>query len=292
MNISAGTGGQNRPSRLPPSFVLALGAVTALGPLSIDMYLPALPSLAADFRADPSLVQLTLSACILGLALGQLVVGPLSDIHGRRRPLLVGLAAYAAASLLCALAPSAGALIAMRFLQGLAGSAGLVIATAMVRDLYTGAAAARFFSMLMLVMGLAPILAPLLGAQVLLLASWHGIFAILTVAGVLLIAVAATLLPETLSHECRHGGGLGATIATFGRFFTDRRFISYALAAGLAFAAMFAYIAGSPFVIQRIHGVSPQAFGMLFGMNAFGLIAASQINGRFVERASPRTLML
>ncbi|HLO77360.1 MAG TPA: Bcr/CflA family multidrug efflux MFS transporter [Magnetospirillum sp.] len=272
-------------------FVLCLGAITALGPLSIDMYLPALPHLAADFAATPSAIQASLSACILGLALGQLMVGPVSDAVGRRRPLFVGLAAYALMSVLCAVAPTAPTLIAARFAQGLAGSAALVTATAVARDLYHGPAAARFFSTLMLVMGLAPILAPVLGAQVLRVVSWHGIFVVLAGAGVALIAAMARLLPETLPPESRRPSGWRSAMAAFAGVLSDRVFLGNAAVAGLSFAAMFAYIAGSPFVLQNIHGISAQDFALVFGVNALGLIGLSQINGRLVHRFGPQRLM-
>lgn len=273
-------------------FVLVLGALTALGPLSIDMYLPAFPALTADFGATPSEIQMTLSACILGLALGQLLIGPWSDAVGRRRPIFVGLAAYALVSVLCVVAPSASALVVLRFIQGVAGSTALVIATAMGRDLYQGAAAARFFSLLMLVMGAAPILAPVLGAQVLSFASWHGIFLALAAVAVILIFVTGKLLPETLPPERRHAGGVAAALKAFAAILRDRLFLMYAVAGGLAFAAMFAYIAGSPFVLQSIYGLSPQQFGITFGVNALGLIGASQINGKLVHRVTPRRMML
>lgn len=271
-------------------FVLCLGAVTALGPLSIDMYLPALPHIAADLAAAPSLVQASLSACILGLALGQLLVGPASDAVGRRRPLFAGLLAYAVMSVLCALAPTAPLLVAARFAQGLAGSAALVIATAVARDLYHGPAAARFFSTLMLVMGLAPILAPVLGAQVLLVVSWHGIFVILSAASLALLAVSAGLLPETLPPERRHAGGWRASLRAFATVLRDRVFAGNVAVASLSFAAMFAYISGSPFVLQKIYGISAQDFAMVFGANALGLIALSQVNGRLVHRVGPHRL--
>lgn len=273
------------------ALVLILGSLTALGPLSIDMYLPALPMLTRDLQTGPSQIQMTLSACILGLALGQLVIGPWSDTIGRRRPLFAGLAVYVVASLGCTVAPTADWLIGLRFCQGLGGSAALVIAMSVTRDLYHGAEAARFFSLLMLVMGLAPILAPLLGAQFLWLWSWHAIFVALAVAGLLSIAVTGRFLPETLPREKRHPAGIGAMLQAFGVVLRDRAFLGYALAGGLSFAAMFAYIAGSPFVLQKIYGLSPQAFSMVFGANAFGLIGFSQVNGRLVHRAGPRRMM-
>ena len=272
--------------------LIILGALGALAPLSIDMYLPALPALGREFGAGASQIQLTLSAFLFGLALGQMVAGPLSDSLGRRRPLLIGLMAYAAASLACVVAPSVPVLVALRFVQGATGAAGVVIARAIVRDLYSGVAAARYFSLLMLVSGLAPILAPIFGAQVLRFTTWHGVFVILAILGVLLVLAVATMLRETLAPPDRHSGGIGATFRAFGRLLADRSFVGYALAGGLAFAAMFAYISGSPFVLQGIYGVSPQTFSLMFGLNAFGLITMSQVNGRLVGRLAPRRLLL
>ncbi len=271
--------------------VFILGALSAFGPLSIDMYLPALPSLSRDFGTGASQVQLTLSACLLGLALGQAIAGPMSDALGRRRPLLIGLAAYALASLLCIVAPSVYALVVLRFVQGLAGAAGIVIARAVVRDLHSGEALARFFSLLMLVNGLAPILAPLCGGLVLRFTSWRGVFLILTIIGALLLLAAATGLSETLPPDRRQSGGIPATLSTFRQLLASRAFVGYSLSCGLAFAAMFAYISGSPFVLQDIYGASPQLFSIMFGINALGLVIVSQINGRLVGRVSSLRLL-
>ena len=273
-------------------FAIILGALGAIAPLSIDMYLPALPALGRAFGAGASQIQLTLSAFLLGLALGQVVAGPLSDVVGRRRPLLIGLAAYAVASLLCILAPSTAALVLLRFVQGAAGSAGIVIASAVVRDLYVGIAAARYYSMLMLVSGLAPILAPIVGAQVLRFTSWQGVFIVLALLGTLLLLAVALGLRETLPLESRQRGGIHVTLTTFWRLFRDRAFLGYTLASGLAFAAMFVYISGSPFVLQEIYSISPQEFSLLFGMNAVGLVIASQVNARLVGRVAPRRLLV
>jgi len=200
-------------------------------------------------------------------------------------------AAYAAASLLCVVAPSVGALILLRFVQGLGGAAGIVISRAIVRDLHAGVAAVRFFSLLTLVNGLAPILAPIIGAQLLRGASWRGVFVALAVIGALLLLAAATGLTETLAPGDRRAGGVSATLATFRQLLADRLFVGYALSSGLAFAAMFAYISGSPFVLQGIYGVSPQLFSVLFGANALGLVIVSQVNGRLVGRVSMRRLL-
>lgn len=271
--------------------LVLLGSLTAFGPLSIDMYLPALPAIARDLAASESVVQVTLTACLIGLALGQIVAGPLSDSLGRRRPLLMGVAGYVVVSLLCATAPSAWLLVVLRLIQGLTGAAGVVIARAIVRDLYSGSAAARYFSRLILVMGLAPILAPVLGAQVLRFSSWRGIFLVLTVVTALLWLGAAFGLPETLPAARRSAGSLAGTLAIFGQLIRDTPFVGYAVAAGLAFGAMFAYIAGSPFVLQGIFRVSPQTFSLIFGMNALGFVLASQINGSLVTRIRPARLL-
>jgi DHA1 family bicyclomycin/chloramphenicol resistance-like MFS transporter len=271
--------------------VFIIGALSAFGPLSIDMYLPALPSLSHDLGGTASQVQLTLTACLLGLAAGQVVAGPLSDRMGRRRPLLVGLLTYALASLLCALAPALPLLIGLRLLQGAAGAAGIVIARAVVRDLYSGVDVARFFALTMLVNGLAPILAPIIGGQLLTFTTWRGVFVVLAVIGVGLFLLAALGLRESLPGERRRTGGIVETLATFRSLLTDRVFVGYGLSSGLAFAAMFAYISGSPFVLEGIYGVSPQVFSFIFGTNALGIVVASQVSARLAGRVGARRLL-
>jgi DHA1 family bicyclomycin/chloramphenicol resistance-like MFS transporter len=277
------------PSR--PALIVILGSMVAIGPLSIDMYLPGLPEITRSLDASAAAVQLTLTAVVVGLALGQLVAGPLSDRVGRRRPLTVGLVAYSGVSLLCALAPSVEVLAGLRLLQGLAGGAGIVIGRAVVRDLYAGAAAARLFSSLMLVTGLAPILAPVIGAQVLKVTDWEGIFVVLAGLSLAIVTLAAVALPETLPPARRDRGGLAHTAATIRGLLTQRTFIGYALTAALAFGALFAYISGSSFVLQEIYGLSPQAFSLAFGANGLGLVAGSQINARLVGSYGPELLL-
>jgi DHA1 family bicyclomycin/chloramphenicol resistance-like MFS transporter len=277
------------PSRA--ALIVILGSMVAIGPLSIDMYLPGLPEITRSLDASAAAVQLTLTACVAGLALGQLVAGPLSDRLGRRRPLFAGLVTYAGVSLLCALAPNVLALTGLRFLQGLAGGAGIVIGRAVVRDLYSGAAAARLFSSLMLVTGLAPILAPVIGAQVLKVTAWQGIFVVLACLAVAIATLAALTLPETLPSRRRDRGGLVHTLSTMRGLMSQRSFLGYALTAGLAFGALFAYISGSPFVLQEIYGLSPQAFSFAFGANGLGLVIGSQINARLVGRYGPGLLL-
>jgi DHA1 family bicyclomycin/chloramphenicol resistance-like MFS transporter len=271
--------------------VVILGALSAFGPLSIDMYLPSLPTLTRDLQASASAAQATLSACLLGLALGQIIAGPLSDSLGRRRPLLLGLVAYILASLLCAAAPSITLLITMRFVQGIAGAAGIVIARAIVRDLYSGIAVVRFFSILTLVTGVAPIVAPIVGGLVLQVASWRMVFLLLAIVTSVVFLAVLVVLPETLPLQRRQAGELRTTLNVFRRLLGDRLFLGFALCSGLSIAAMIAYISDSPFVIQDIYGLSPQAFSLIFGVNALGLVIVGQINGRLVGRISPPRLL-
>ncbi|MFF7734954.1 Bcr/CflA family efflux MFS transporter [Streptomyces sp. NPDC007984] len=259
-----------------------LGSLTAVPPLAMDMYLPSLPEVTRSLHAPAATVQLTLTACLAGMALGQLVVGPMSDRWGRRRPLLAGLAVFVVATVLCALAPTVELLVALRLAQGLAGAAAIVIARAVVRDLYDGMAMARFFSTLMLISGVAPIVAPLIGGQILRVTDWRGVFAVLTVIGVLIGVLVWTRLPETLAPAERHGGGVGEALRSMRGLLADRSFTGYMLTGGFAFAALFAYISASPFVIQEIYGASPQTFSLLFGVNSVGLVVVGQINGKIL----------
>ncbi|MEE1807889.1 multidrug effflux MFS transporter [Streptomyces sp. BE133] len=259
---------------------LVLGGLTALPPLSMDMYLPALPAVTESLHASAATVQLTLTACLTGMALGQVVVGPMSDRWGRRRPLLLGMIIYVVATAICVFAPTAELLIGFRLLQGLAGAAGIVIARAVVRDMYDGVEMARFFSTLMLISGVAPIVAPLIGGQVLRFTDWRGIFAVLTVVGVVLTLVVWKWLHETLPPQDRHTGGIGDALRTMRGLLADRVFTGYMIAGSLAFAALFSYVSASPFVVQEIYGASPQTFSLLFGINSVGLIVVGQINGK------------
>jgi MFS transporter, DHA1 family, multidrug resistance protein len=277
--------------RIRVSHVLILGGLSALGPLSTDMYLPALPALGQAVGASMAQAQVTLSAGILGLALGQVVAGPSSDALGRRRPLLIGLAAFALTSLLCIFTRSIGALTLLRFVQGVAGAAGIAIALATVSDLYTGLAQARFFAILTQVSGLAPILAPLLGSQLLRFTTWPGIFITLALIGVGLWVAVSFGLAETLPAERRQRSGMLASVRTLRDLLGERQFVGYALASGFAFAAGIIYISGSPFILQHLYGFSPQRLGLLFAVNALGLVLMAQISGRLVGRVSAHMLM-
>lgn len=271
--------------------VAILGALVAFAPLALDAYLPAFPELGRDLGTSAAAVQLTLTSCLLGLALGQLLGGALSDSRGRRPPLLTGVAGFALVSIACALAPSIWALIALRFLQGLCGGFGIVIARAVVRDRHSGVEAARMYGVMVAITGIAPILAPTLGALVLHVTSWRGIFVVLAAVGAAIYVAALLGLPESLPAERRHGGGLHATVSVFYRLVRDRSFAAPALASGLPFGAMFAYISGSPFILQELYGLSPQQFGAVFGVNSVGIVSASLVGNRLVGRVGPRALL-
>jgi len=263
-----------------------LGSLTALGPLSIDMYLPSFQAIARDLTASPAQVQLTLAVFFVALGIGQAFYGPLSDRFGRRRPLCFGLALYVLASAGCALARSIEALVAWRFAQALGGCAGMVIARAVVRDRFDEREAARFFSLLILVTGLAPILAPSIGGQILVFFSWRAIF--WTLAGFALVGfiTATFVLPESLPPERRTEGGVATALRVYSRLLRDRAFMRYALSGALVISGMFAYIFGSPFVFMQIYGVRPERFGWIFGAIALGLISASQLNRVVLARVA------
>ncbi|GAA1394537.1 multidrug effflux MFS transporter [Luteococcus peritonei] len=269
------------------NLVLVLGILGALGPMTIDTYLPALPILADHLGASDSQAQLTLSAMMLGLGLGQLVFGPISDAAGRRRPLLYGLIGHAVASVVCGLAPNIGVLLAGRLLQGLASSAIAVASQALVRDLFRGMRAAELLSRLALITGMAPILAPLVGSGLLTFTSWRGVFAVLGLAAVLIGFLVRRQLPETLPAERRIPATVGGTVAAYRQVLSDKLFLAVVLVASMIFTALFAYVSGSPFVMQGVFGLSPQAFGVVFASMSLGLSLCSQLNPRLVRRVGP-----
>ena len=289
--------GDARPSTAPsrPGMgrtALVLGAFVAVGPLTIDMYLPALPTIATELETTEAAVQLTLTGTLAGLALGQLVIGPLSDALGRRRPLLAGTALHVVASLLVLLAPNIAVLGTLRVLQGVGTAAGAVVALAIVRDLYDGRAAATMLSRLFLVMGAAPVLAPTLGGAVLAVTSWRGVFLILALYGVALLVLGGRALRETLPPEARRPLRLGTTARTYAALLRDRTYVGLVLVAGLMMAALFSYIAGASFVYQGEFGLDQQQFGLLFGAGAVWLIAATQLNPLLLRRFAPSQVLL
>ncbi|TFE00780.1 Bcr/CflA family multidrug efflux MFS transporter [Jeotgalibacillus sp. R-1-5s-1] len=271
---------------------LLLGSLGAMGPLTIDMYLPSFPTIASELGTSASSVQLSLTACLLGLGIGQLIMGPMSDVHGRKRPLVIALIAYAIASFAIAFSPNIYFLIGARFLQGFAASAGIVISRAIVRDSYSGRELTKFFALLMLVSNLAPILAPIAGSTVLLFTNWNGIFVVLSIIGILLFFLITSRLEETLPEERRVPSNIGQTLKNFQSLVADRQFLGYALAQGFMIAGVFAYVSGTPFVYQNIYGVSPQVFSYLFGLNGIGLIIGTQSVGRLSHKVSERQFLL
>ncbi|MFN3542736.1 multidrug effflux MFS transporter [Rhodococcus sp. ANT_H53B] len=272
--------------------ILVLGALIALGPLTIDMYLPALPAIADDLNTSSSAVQLTLAGTLVGLALGQLIIGPLSDIVGRRLPLIVGTGVHILASVACIVAPNIAVLGGLRVVQGLGAAAAAVVAMAIVRDLFSGRAAATVLSRLMLVMGVAPVLAPSLGGAVLLVGSWRLVFAALAIMGVALMTLAIVSLRETLPPERRRASGVMPVLRTYRSLLRDAQFVVLVLVAALAMASLFAYIAGSSFVLQEEFGLDEQQFAIVFAAGAISLIGASQLNVLLLGRFAPVQIVL
>jgi DHA1 family bicyclomycin/chloramphenicol resistance-like MFS transporter len=271
--------------------VVILGALTAMGPLAIDMYLPALPSIARDLQASPVLVQASLAAYFIGIALGQAMYGPFSDRFGRKPALYLGLSVFTLSSVACALISRVEPLIVCRFLQALGGCAPLVVPRAVVRDHFDQQDSVRALSLLILVMGLAPILAPLVGGQLLIAWGWRAIFWLLAAYGALSLTVVSLLLPESLPAHARRAQPLAFVLGTYGRLLGNRAFMGWVLSGGMIFSGLLAYISGSSFVFIELFGVRPERFGLFFGANAVGLIAASQINGWLASRYSPRQVV-
>lgn len=270
-------------------FVGILGTLTAFGPLSIDMYLPAFPEIAKEFVAPIASIQLSLTSFFVGLATGQVLYGPLIDRYGRKPPVYLGLFIYVLASIACAFAPNTEMLIAARFAQALGACGGMVASRTIVRDLFNETESARVFSLLMLVMGVAPILAPLLGGYVTMAFGWRALFAILAVLSLLCLIGVYILLPETRGPNPENK--LSSALKNYIEIAKSRRFMGFAIAGGLAQSGMFAYITGSPFVFIEIFKIPAEHYGWIFGSNAVGLIAASQINMRLLKKYHPEKII-
>ncbi|MET0713747.1 MAG: multidrug effflux MFS transporter, partial [Mycetocola sp.] len=264
--------------------------MTVFGPLSMDLYLPVLPSLAVDLDAATSAAQLTMTACLFGLAFGQLLAGPLSDRLGRRAPLIAGLLLYTVASALCASSTSVEALIVFRLLQGLAGGVGLVIAQSAGRDLYDGARLTRYYGRIIVLSGLAAIVAPVLGGLLATVMDWRGFFILLTAIGIIVTGVVVLSFGETLTAGLRVTGGLRQTWTHLGTLARDPLFVGATLTSSLTSAAYFAYLAAAPFVLQEIYGLSPAQFALIFGLNAAAFAGCGFLSGRAAERTSERAV--
>ncbi|WRU97695.1 Bcr/CflA family multidrug efflux MFS transporter (plasmid) [Priestia filamentosa] len=270
---------------------ILLGSLGLLGPFTIDTYLPSFPTIVKDFHTTASLVQISLTACLLGLGAGQLFIGPLSDVKGRRKPLLLFLCLYLLASLTCSFSPNIYFLIVARFVQGFSAAGGLVVSRAVVRDLFSGKELTKFFTLIVLVGNLGPIVAPIAGGAILSFTKWNGVFIVLACIGAILIFMVSLKLPETLPPEKRVPSNLPQLMSNFGSLFKEREFMGYAFTQGFTTAGIFAYVSGVPFVYQNIYHVSPQQFSLLFGVNGLGLIIGSQLVGRLADRISERTFL-
>lgn len=298
----AGTNSVSKPSpaSIPPAEgqsssrqrgpLLVIAGLSSIGPISVDLYLPAMPEMGRDLAASNVMIQLTITTFMIGLAVGQAVIGPVSDTFGRRRPLLVGLAIYTISSLVCVIAPSVLTLTAARFVQGVSGSAGIVVSLAIVRDLYAGREAARYLALVRTLAGVGPLAAPVIGAQVLRLTDWRGVFVVQVVAGLLLMIAVAQGLRETHPAELRHPAKIRVALSSLGTVGRDANFLSYALPAALMTGAAFSYISGSSFVLQNGYGLTPQEFSLVFSLNVVSMVLAGLASAMLVRAVGPKRL--
>jgi len=282
------TADRTSPSRMLPALLLLL---TVFGPISMDLYLPALPALTAELGAATSVAQLTITACLIGLAAGQLVAGPVSDRYGRRGILLAGIAAYIVTSVLCAISPTVELLIAARFVQGLAGGVGIVIAQAAGRDVFSGRELIRFYARLTVVGGFAAVIGPLLGGLLNTVVDWRGLFLFLALIGVGILALSLMRFGETLPHADRTDGGLVRTLRDYRVLLGDRVFVGAILNQGFLYAALFAYLSGATFVLQDIYRLSPFEYALAFGANSAGFMVFGHLAGRSAERGRVRSTL-
>lgn len=275
------------PFRATPQFVAMVGSMAALGAMTVDMYLPSLPAVARDLDSTDAAAQFTISAVLIGAGAGQLLIGPLSDRFGRRRPALIGVALHVVASLLCMVVPSMALLVVLRMVQGVGNSAASITAMAVIRDRLTGAPAARVLSRLMLVIGLAPLLAPTIGGLIAGVAGWRAVFGVLAALGVVLGVVIWRFLPETHPPERRSTSGIGGALRGYGVVLRDRQFVALAFMPGLAMGALISYVAASPFVLQVGFGLGEHVFALIFALNGIGLVLGAQVNASLVKRVAP-----
>ncbi|MFE2431134.1 multidrug effflux MFS transporter [Streptomyces sp. NPDC059373] len=279
------------PPKRVAALIAVLGALTAVAPLSTDMYVPGFPEMGSSLHASVSAVQLSMTAFLAGAVLGQILIGPLSDGLGRRRLLIPGTAAFAALSFLCAVAPNVQILIGARFLEGVAGAVGMVLARAVITDWFRGADIPRYFSMLSMVLGIAPVAAPVLGGAILSVSTWRATFFVLTAAGVLLLLAVLAKVPESLPSARRRAVGLGSTFRAMGGLLGRRTFVGYVLTLGFATAALFTYISGSSFVFENIYGVSATQYSLIFAVNALGMLLSGGAFGVLARRLRMNTLL-
>lgn len=280
------------PPRRVAVLILVLGALTGVGPLTIDMYVPGFPDMGRSLNASDSAVQLTMTAVLAGLVVGQLLIGPLSDVLGRRRPLLAGVMLFTLLSLVCAVAPNITVLTGARFLQGAAAAVGVVLARAIITDYFHGPRLPRYVSLLATVLGVAPVAAPVLGGAILSVATWRAVFVALALIGALLACSVLVMIPESLPPERRVHHGVSDTFRTMGRLFGHRAFMGYVLVIGFISAALFAYISGSSFVLHNLYGVSTAQYSLIFAVNAAGMLIAGASFGPLAHRIRLNTLLV
>jgi MFS transporter, DHA1 family, multidrug resistance protein len=273
-------------------FALLLAVFCALGPFTVDMYLSSFPEIMSFFDTNASMVQASLTSALLGLSLGQIIIGPLSDVHGRRKPLLFSMILFFISSLGCAISPNVETFIVLRFIQGFTASAGLVIARAIIRDMYDGVELTKFFALLTTITSVTPLLSPLVGSAVISFTSWVGVFAFTGIVGIYLTIMTVWKVKETLPIENRVSSDFKELLKTYKTLLQDRKFIGYGLASGVLFGGCFAYISGSPFIYQNIYGVSPQMFSILFALNGISLMLGAQLVKRLAERTTPHKIFL
>lgn len=276
----------------PPIFlIIILGALTAIGALSIDMFLPGLPQIRSDFNTTASAAQLTLTLFMVGLAFGNLIMGPLSDAYGRKQPLIIVMVIYTIASIGIVFSVNITMMISLRLIQGLCAGAAAVISRAIASDMYYGKALTKFLAVLMLVNGVAPVIAPALGGIILLFSTWHMVFIILTIFGIFMVFSTSIRVPESLSKQAREPADIKSILIQFKRLLKRPRFVLPMLLQGMTFVILFSYISASPFITQRIYTLSPQAFSIMFAVNGIGLIISSQLSGKLVDYFSPLSIM-
>ncbi|WP_185975735.1 Bcr/CflA family efflux MFS transporter [Tessaracoccus rhinocerotis] len=282
-----------RTSSVPPGrLIVMLGLLSILGPLTIDLYLPAFPQIENELATTPFAVQLTLSGATLGFALGQLVVGPWSDSIGRRLPLLIGTGVHVAASVAIAASPDIEWLIVLRVLQGAGSSGAGVVAMAMIRDVAEGSSLIKGLARVALFSGTAPIVAPFLGAQLMHLFSWRGIFVVVAAYGGVVLVLAAAFIPETLSPERRLGGrGRGRVLRSYRLLLRDRSFVGVALVGGMMVSSVFAYLSTSSFMFQQAFGLAPQTYGLISGINGLMFVVGTQVSAALAVRQGPHRVL-
>jgi DHA1 family bicyclomycin/chloramphenicol resistance-like MFS transporter len=272
-------------------YIILLGALTALGPFTIDLYLPAFPELETDFDTSAAMIQLTLTGTMIGFAIGQLIVGPLSDKVGRRVPLIVVTALHVLSSIAAAIAPDLILLATARVVMGIGAAAGGVVAMAIVRDLFGGKRLVVMLSRLALVSGVAPVIAPIIGSGLLTVMPWRGIFVVLAGYGAVMLLATILLMPETLPRERRQERGSSTVLQRYRSVFSDRVFVGVLIIGGMTFSGLFSYLSASPFLFQQTHGLNPQEYGLLFAANSLGVVGGVQAAARLAARFGPQWVM-